>query len=278
MLTFYNKNYANNSKKGVHLRGGHFFNLRSLLLLRKTHPLRILEHRSCDSTPDSIQSLATTGLTPGNVLAVRWRVPSTVEGAQYSGGLSCSTVGGYHEVQWRVRSTVEGYLKYSGGCGVRWRAIISTVEGYLKYSGGLSCSTAEGAEYSGGLSSVRWRVQVQWRAIILRVGGYHAVQWRVQVRWRAILQYGGGLSAVPWGAIMQYSGGCGVRWRAIISTVEGASTVEGYHAVQWRAIILRVGGYHAVQWRVQVRWRAILQYSGGLSFSAVEGAKYSGGY
>ena len=27
-------------------------------------------------------------ITPGNVFAVRWRVPSTVEGAQYSGGLS----------------------------------------------------------------------------------------------------------------------------------------------------------------------------------------------
>ena len=40
--------------------------------------------------------------TPGNVLAVRWRVPSTVEGAQYS-----------------------------GGCPVQWRAI-------LQYSGGLS--------------------------------------------------------------------------------------------------------------------------------------------
>ena len=30
------------------------------------------------------------------------------------------------------------------------------------------------------------------------------------------MQYGGGLSAVPWGAIMQYSGGCGVRWRKSI--------------------------------------------------------------
>ena len=34
-----------------------------------------------------------------------------------------------------------------------------------KYGRGLSCSTVEGAEYAGGLSSVHWRVQVRWRAL-----------------------------------------------------------------------------------------------------------------
>ena len=163
-------------------------------------------------------------VTPGNVFAVRWRVP---KGAQYSGGLSCSTVGGYHEVQWRVRSTVEGYLKYSGGCGVRWRAIISTVEGYMKYSGGLSCSTVEVA------STVEGYLAVRWRAICSTVGGYHAVQWRVR-------------STVE--GYHQYSGGCKYGGGLSCSTVEGASTVEGYLAVRWRAVI-QYGGGCEVQWR-----------------------------
>ena len=47
-------------------------------------------------------------------------------------------------------------MQYSGGCGVRWRAIISTVEG---------ASTVEGYH------------AVQWRAII-QYGGGCEVQWR----------------------------------------------------------------------------------------------------
>ena len=93
-------------------------------------------------------------------------------GCKYSGGPSCSTVEGYLQYgRWAI-------MQYSGGCGVRWRAIMqcnggckyggglscssggckyggglscSTVEGYLQYGGGLSCSTVE-AEYGGGLS------------------------------------------------------------------------------------------------------------------------------
>ena len=74
--------------------------------------------------------------TPGNVCAVQWRLFSTVEAVQYSGGLtsvlwgvSISTVevakygGGLTSVQWRDS------IEYSGGCSVRWRANISTVEG-----------------------------------------------------------------------------------------------------------------------------------------------------
>ena len=74
--------------------------------------------------------------TPGNVCVVQWRLFSTVEAVQYSGGLtsvlwgvSISTVevakygGGLTSVQWRDS------IEYSGGCSVRWRANISTVEG-----------------------------------------------------------------------------------------------------------------------------------------------------
>ena len=38
--------------------------------------------------------------TPGNVCAVQWRLISTVEAVQYSGGLT--------SVLWRLCSTVEG--------------------------------------------------------------------------------------------------------------------------------------------------------------------------
>ncbi len=58
---------------------------------------------------------------------------------QYSGGCS---------VQWRVYSTVEG-VQYSGGCTVAWN-ILTAVEEYHQYSGGISsvrwkmCNTGEG--------------------------------------------------------------------------------------------------------------------------------------
>ena len=56
-------------------------------------------------------------------------------GCKYGGGLSSSTVEGYHSVRWRVRSTVE--------------AIISTVEGYLKYSdGGLEVASSANRPFS----------------------------------------------------------------------------------------------------------------------------------
>ena len=68
---------------------------------------------------------------------------------------------------------------------------------------------------------------------------------------------------------LQYGGGCQVQWR-VPSTVEGYLAVQwgGYHEVQWR-VRSTVESYHAVQWMVQVRWRAIMQYSGGLSFGKV---------
>ena len=83
-----------------------------------------------------------------------------------------SQYGGGYQVQWRMPSTVEGYLavqwgaimKYSGGGGVRWRAIISTVEG---------ASTVEGY------------LAVQWRTIIQYGGGS-------EVQWRTIPEYSGG--------------------------------------------------------------------------------------
>ena len=132
-------------------------------------------------------------ITPGNGFQyggwcqVQWRVPSTVEGylavqwgaimkysggSKYGGGLSCSTVDGHLAERWRaICSTVGGYH------AVQWR-VLSTVEGYRQYSGGC--------KYGGGLSSVQWRVQVRWRAIISTVEGastvegYHSVRWRVR--------------------------------------------------------------------------------------------------
>ncbi len=107
--------------------------------------------------------------TPGNVCAVQWRVCSTVEDIQYSGGIP--------SVRGRdIISAVEGYNQYSGGISsVQWRDIISTAEGYHQYCGGISSvqwrdiiSTVEGYhQYSGGISSV------QWRDIISTVDGYH---------------------------------------------------------------------------------------------------------
>ena len=125
-------------------------------------------------------------------------------------------------------------------------------------------------QYGGGC-------QVQWR-VPSTVEGYLAVQWG-----GAIMKYSGGC-AVRWRVIMQYSGGCKYGGGLSCSTVEGASTVEGYLAVRWRAICSTVEGastvegYLAVRWRVQVRWRTILQYSGGLSCSTVEGASTVEGY
>ena len=65
--------------------------------------------------------------------------------------------------------------------------------------------------------------------------------------------------AAQLGAIMMYSGGCGVRWRAIISTVEGYHQYGRECGVRWRAIISTVEGCH------QYGREYDAEYDGGLS-------------